>query len=261
MVFFVFEYIFLEMRAKKILIAALLTFTLTQCTWQPQPSETVSYQKTSHFQPAPNPLIERTGYVLAYDGRTRHANWVYEELTASSLEGEAERSGLDFMEDPLIPLSMRATKEDYKGSGFDRGHLRPAANARSSLQAMKESFYLSNITPQHPQLNRKYWIKLERYVRELTKTYAIVYVITGPLFLPEKAEDGKKYVRYQVIGENNVAVPTHYFKVIRGKKDGVIKTEAFIIPNQPIEQSVPLENFSVTLEKVERSAGIVLLGN
>src|SRR3569832_255631 len=126
------------MSAKKLLIAALLAFTLTQCAWQPQPLETVSYQQQSNFQPVPNPIIERSGYVLAYDGRTRHASWVYEELTASNLEGEAERTGFDFMEDPIIPSSMRATKEDYKGSGFDRGHLRAAANAKSSVQDMKE---------------------------------------------------------------------------------------------------------------------------
>lgn len=255
--FFISKYTLWVMGAKKFLVSAFLTFALTQCTWQPQPLETVSYQQQSNFQPAPNPLIERSGYVLAYDGRTRHASWVYEELTASSLEGRAERTEFDFMEDPVIPPSMRAMKEDYKGSGFDRGHLRPAANAKSSVQDMKESFYLSNISPQHPQLNRKYWIKLEKHVRELTKTYTTVYVVTGPLFLPEKSSDGKKYVRYQVIGENNVAVPTHYFKVIRGKRGGTFKTEAYIVPNQPIEQNPPLEKFSVSLEKVERAAGII----
>lgn len=245
------------MSAKKLLAAAFLTFSLTQCVWQPQPLETVSYRQNSDYKPAPNPLIERSGYTLAYDGKTRHASWVYEELTASSLEGATERSGFDFMEDPLIPPSMRATKEDYKGSGFDRGHLRPAGNAKNNAQEMKESFYLSNISPHHPQLNRKYWIKLEKHVRELTKAYSPVYVVTGPLFLPEKAADGKKYVRYQVIGENNVAVPTHYFKVLRCKKGETVTTEAYIIPNQPIEQDPPLSNFSVSLEKVQRAAGIV----
>lgn len=161
------------------------------------------------------------------------------------------------MEDPLIPPSLRASKEDYKGSGFDRGHLSPAGNAKSSAGMMKDTFYLSNITPQHPQLNRKYWLKLEKYVRDLTKVYPVVYVITGPLFMAKTAKDGKRYVKYQVIGENEVAVPTHYFKVIRGQRDQAVETEAYIIPNHPIEQDPPLKNFSVALEKVERAAGFI----
>lgn len=229
--------------------------TLTQCTQRQECREVA--QSASVFQPQPNPVIHRAGYVLAYDGKTRHASWVYEELIAENLEGSIDRANFDFMEDPLIPLPLRASKEDYKGSGFDRGHLSPAGNAKSSAEMMKDTFYLSNISPQHPQLNRKYWVKLEKYARDLTKIYPIVYVITGPLFMSKKAEDGKRYVKYQVIGENEVAVPTHYFKVIRGRRNQTIETEAYIIPNQPIEQDPPLKTFAVSLEKVERAAGII----
>jgi len=242
---------------------SLFALSLTQCTQFPlstsNSTETVVSQPaaTKGFQPAPSPVIQRPGYTLAYDGKTRHASWVYEELTAEKLEGSTERSDYDFMEDPLIPPSLRANKSDYRGSGYDRGHLSPAGNARSSPETMKDTFYLSNISPQHPQLNRKYWLKLERHVREMTKSHAKVYVITGPLFLPEEGKDGKKYVRYQVLGENNVAVPTHYFKVIHGKKDNAFITEAYILPNQPIDNQLPLSTFRVTLEKVERSAGLI----
>lgn len=234
------------MRTRWIFLS-LMALSLSQCK---NPS-------SESFKPAPSPVIERSGYTLSYDGKTRHASWVYEEITADSLQGSTDRAEFDFMEDPLIPASLRATKKDYKGSGFDRGHLSPAGNARGSSEAMKESFYLSNISPQHPQLNRKYWVKLERHVREMTKNYSKVFVITGPLFLPEKDKDGKKYVRYQVIGENNVAVPTHYFKVIYGKKAFLVETEAYIIPNQPIENDPPLKTFEVALEKVEKAAGII----
>ena len=234
------------------IFVSILALCLTRCTWQP------TAVASKEFEPAPTPTIARTGYTLAYDGRTRHANWVYEELTAESLKGEAKRAEFDFMEDPLLPTHLRASKSDYRGSGFDRGHLSPAANARSSSETMKETFYLSNISPQHPQLNRKYWVKLETHVREMTKSHAKVYVITGPLFIPELNDDGKKYVRYQVIGENQVAVPTHYFKVIYGKTDNKVVTEAYVIPNRPIDNDPPLKNFSVALEKVEKAAGLTL---
>jgi endonuclease G len=229
---------------------SLLALFLTRCTWQP------AAVASKEFEPAPSPMIHRTGYTLAYDGRTRHAGWVYEELTAESLKGEAKRAEFDFVEDPLLPAHLRATKSDYQGSGFDRGHLSPAGNAKSSPEMMKETFYLSNISPQHPQLNRKYWVKLETHVREMTKSHAKVCVITGPLFIPELNDDGKKYVRYQVIGENQVAVPTHYFKVIYGKTDNEVITEAYVIPNRLIENDPPLKTFSVALENVEKAAGL-----
>lgn len=246
---------FKRSRFVRFLFSLCLLSTLTQCT--PRQAHHTVAPSSMAFQPQPNPTIYRTGYILAYDGKTRHASWVYEELTAKNLEGSIDRVQFDFMEDPLIPPSLRASKEDYKGSGFDRGHLSPAGNAKSSAGMMKDTFYLSNITPQHPQLNRKYWLKLEKYVRDLTKIYPIVYVITGPLFMAKTAKDGKRYVKYQVIGENEVAVPTHYFKVIRGQRDQAVETEAYIIPNHPIEQDPPLKNFSVALEKVERAAGFI----
>lgn len=213
------------------------------------------------FQPEPAPFIQRQGYQLSYDGRIRGASWVYEELTTASLNGQIDRSHFDFMEDPRIPKFLRATKDDFKGSGFDRGHLRPAANAKSSQQAMLETFYLSNISPQHPQLNRKYWLKLEKHVRDSVKLYDVLYVITGPLFLPRKAADGKWYVHYEVIGNNDVAVPTHYFKVLHGKKGRRITTEAFIIPNEPVSNDFPLKRFAVSLDKVEKAAGLVFKKN
>lgn len=213
----------------------------------------------SPYLPSSTPLIHREAYTLAYDGRIKSAGWVYEKLTASSLEGDADRTHLEFREDPLIPETLRATKEDYKGSGFDRGHLCPAADARVSMQAMEETFYLSNISPQNPQFNRKYWLKLEKHVRDLTQSYDRVYAITGPLFLAKTEKDGKRYVHYEVIGANEIAVPTHYFKVLHAIRGGEVSTEAYIIPNEPIRQDRPLQDFIVTLEKIEKAAGVILV--
>lgn len=216
----------------------------------------ISFWQPSSFKPAAPLVIDHEGYTLAYDGRLRGASWVYEELTQASLKNTTDRSKFDFMEDPKIPSHLRSTKQDFAGSGYDRGHLRPAANGKASDSAMHDTFYLSNISPQHPQLNRHYWLKLEKHVRDLTTSFDTVYVITGPLFLSQKMDDGKRYVQYEVIGENEVAVPTHFFKVIHAKKGKTLQTEAYIIPNKPIKQETPLRSFSATLEKVEKVAGI-----
>lgn len=210
------------------------------------------------YLPSSNPFIQREAYMLAYDGRIKSASWVYEKLSASFLQGKANRARFDFMEDPLIPRMIQATKEDYKGSGFDRGHLCPAADARANDQSMKETFYFSNISPQNPQLNRQYWAKLEKHVRQLTQSYDRVYAITGPLFLAKTGKDGKRYVHYEVIGASEVAVPTHYFKVIRAVKGDIVDTKAYIIPNEEILQDPPLDDFAVAVEKIEKAAGFVL---
>jgi endonuclease G, mitochondrial len=145
--------------------------------------------------------------------------------------------------------------KDYYGSGFDRGHLCPAGDCKHSEEAMDDSFFLTNISPQNPNFNRGYWAALERHVRDLTKEHGSIHVFTGGLYLPKDEADGKRYVKYQVIGANDVAVPTHYFKLILDEKDKPI--EAFILPNEPIASNVPLEQFKTTLEKIEKVSGIV----
>jgi DNA/RNA endonuclease G (NUC1) len=201
-------------------------------------------------------LIERDAYALAYDGQHRQPRWVYERLTAESIQGEADRKQFDFQEDDLIPEPLRSKRGDYAGSGFDRGHLCPAADARFSKEAMRETFYLSNISPQCAELNRGYWAKLERHVRDLTRHYKAIHVFTGALYLPI-VENGKRYVKYQVIGENDVAVPTHFFKVMFCEKNGIPEMKAYILPNQPISSQKELSSFETTVEKVEKMAGIV----
>ncbi len=202
--------------------------------------------------------VNRTGYSLAYDASRRNPHWVYEHLSADSIQGNANRSHANFKEDDNIPAHLRATLVDYKGFRFDRGHMAPAADHRSSEKAMSDTFFMTNMCPQCPELNRGYWSKLEKHVRNLTQQYNSIHVITGPLYLPYQEADGKRYVKYQVIGPNNVAVPTHFFKVLNlEKKQGKSVNIAYILPNERIDSNVPLEKFQTTVQKVEQAAGIV----
>lgn len=80
---------------------------------------------------------------------------------------------------------FRSQNTDYKGSGFDRGHLAAAGNHKSTQKCIEQTFYLTNMAPQVGQgFNRDSWNRLEKYVRKLTKMYANVYCCTGPLYLP-----------------------------------------------------------------------------
>ncbi|KAJ2629310.1 nuclease [Coemansia sp. RSA 1290] len=197
--------------------------------------------------------------VTSYNRALRNPNWVAEHLTRENLQGTADRADSEFHEDPDIPSSFRALLKDYYRSGYDRGHMCPAADAKKDTQAMNETFFLTNIAPQVGKgFNRNYWASLETFVRDLTKSFDDVYCISGPLYLPQKEGD-KWMVRYEVIGNPpNVAVPTHFFKVILAKRknESGFAIGAFALPNKEIDNSVPLTNFSFPLEYVEKAAGL-----
>ncbi|KAE8292589.1 Endonuclease G, mitochondrial [Larimichthys crocea] len=206
----------------------------------------------------------RESYVTSYDPRTRTASWVIERLNPASLSGPSDRKYCEFREDDSVHVFHRATNADYKGSGFDRGHLAAAANHKWSQKAMDDTFYLSNVAPQNPHLNQNTWNNLEKMCRSLTKRYLNVYVCTGPLYLPRQEADGKFYVRYQVLGRNHVAVPTHFFKVLILEQPdgrGVEELRSYVLPNEPIDEKVPLERFLVPIETIERASGLLFVPN
>lgn len=195
-------------------------------------------------------------HVLEYDCSHKIPVWVAQHLTASSLKGEADRRFSEFRSDPQIPPMFSAQNADYRGSGWSRGHMAPAGDNKLSQDAMNNTFYLSNILPQDIQNNGGFWNRMEIYCRDLTKSFDDVWVTSGPLFLPTKGEDGKKSVTYQVIGENEVSVPSHLYKVIIAKKNDQLVTGSFVVPNKPIGYSHHLKEFQVPMEYVEKKAGV-----
>ena len=207
----------------------------------------------SHFQ------FQRAGYVVQYDGRHKNPHFVYEHLTKRGLEGVANRANFPFKEDLGLPSHLRAVLADYRKSGLDRGHLSAAANHRGSKEAMADTFFLSNICPQNHQMNCGVWAELEQYARDLTRQHESVIVISGPLYLPTIEENGRRFVKYEVIGNNDVAVPTHFFKVILLEDPNKDKEVlAFILPNENIPPSLSFHDFKSTVEKVEKAAGLIL---
>lgn len=208
--------------------------------------------------PTSSLIIHNSEYSIGYDLLRRTPAWVLQHLTAESIKGQVKRSLFDFKEDERIPPHVRVTPTDYRRSGFDRGHMAPTADYRSSHKAMHETFYMTNICPQWPKFNSGYWAKVEKHVRDLTNHYPHVYVTTGPLFLPF-VKKKKRYVKYQVIGKNQVAVPTHFFKYIRLEDEkGKKEIRAYILPNKEIPLDTPLEQFRTTAQRIEKAAGLIL---
>ncbi|TSK16082.1 Nuclease EXOG, mitochondrial [Bagarius yarrelli] len=124
---------------------------------------------------------------------------------------------------------------------------------------MVETFYLSNIVPQNYENNAGFWNRLEMYCRELTERFQDVWVISGPLTLPQVGEDKRKSVSYQLIGKDDVAVPTHLYKVILARKNqssNALALGAFVVPNVPISFAHELKEYQVSLMELEKMSGL-----
>lgn len=204
--------------------------------------------------------------VLAVDPAMRNPRWVVEHLTKESLSAKAgTRESSVFYEDPELPARFRAKLSDYRGSGFDRGHMAPASNHKTSQDAMNDTFTLSNMCPQVGEgFNRDYWARFEKFARDATNEYDDVWIVTGPLYVPRPSPAGW-VMDHRMLGSppELVGVPTHFFKVVLGeKKKGIASSSsdyalaAFVMPNAPIKPQHPLAAFTVPLTALEEVSGI-----
>jgi endonuclease G, mitochondrial len=213
-----------------------------------------------------NDMRDAPSLISSFDRARRNPHWVAEHITpASLLLRNGDRRHSYFAEDHTIPEKFRAKLTDYARSGYDRGHQVPAADAKWSQEAMDSTFALSNMCPQVGDgFNRDYWAHFEDFCRRLTSFYPSVRIITGPLYLPKRDVDGKWKVSYEVIGHPpNVAVPTHFYKVVfaeDGKTGGNVSLGAFVLPNDVIPNDKPLQDFEVPVEAVERASGLEFAG-
>ncbi len=191
----------------------------------------------------PGEVIHHQYYSLNYDEEHEQARWTMHELSKTMLKPIVDRTD-DFREDPKVS-TYSAGPTDYKYSGYDRGHMVPAGNMRFSLTAMSESFYMSNMSPQHPKLNRYMWKNLEDLVRIWAKQYGKVYIVTGPVL-----DDSLKKIN------EVISVPKKYYKVIYREDQGGVKKSmiAFLFPNT--EVSGKLEDFVVSVDTIEELTGV-----
>lgn len=198
-------------------------------------------------------LLDKMYFVLLYDTTTLVPQWVSYRLTQTDLDGPAERTN-DFRPDPEIPVGHRSELEDYRLSGYDRGHMAPAADFTRSPEAMSMTFLLSNMAPQRPALNRGIWATLEGEVRILAQDHATLWVLTGCLFLDSLSQ---RTVPQVFIGPHKVAVPTHFFKVILcERQDGSRQMYAFVLANSAVALPGPLKEYLTSVDEVEALSGL-----
>lgn len=190
----------------------------------------------------PSQLLCRKAYLASYNCTVKCPNWVAWNLTAVHSDGEIPRTD-DYREDADVPLP-RATNEDYKDSGWSRGHMCPAGDNKWDETAMRESFLLTNMCPQDRSLNSGLWNRIEIDCRQWAKKYGSVYIVCGPLFLNRE---------HETIGLNKVVVPEAFFKVVLCLV-GEPKAIGFVIRNN--EGKKKRDNYVNTVDEVERITGI-----
>ncbi len=204
-------------------------------------------------------VINHLAYSLVYSEKNEEAKWVAHIILPDIINGVAGRSN-DFRPDPLIKTGS-AVEQDYflktlkpgtkdkytyDGFGYDRGHLAPSADFRWSKEALSESYFYSNMTPQLDDFNRKKWADLEGLLRGYIydHPHTQLYIVTGPFL-----EDSMAVIER---GVNKVSIPKYFFKVALDLKNK--KAIGFIMPN--IDMKYPVASYAVTIDSVEKKTGI-----
>ena len=187
-------------------------------------------------------IIEYTQFTLSYNEQHEQADWVAYELTGEEVAMKLPRCNC-FKSDTNV-ITISSSTGDYKLSGYDKGHLSPAADNNMSDTANRESFLMSNMSPQLPKFNRGIWKSLESWVRKKATEHKSVYVVTGPVFISNLG----------AIGENNVTVPGYYYKVLLRMNNSKIRTIAFLIPQQYTTSDI--KDYIVTVNRIETITGI-----
>lgn len=211
----------------------------------------------------------REHFTLSYSEDDEQPEWVAYELTREESYGKIQRKEM-FTEDPSI-ITESARPYEYRDSKYTKGHLAPAGDMKFDHQAMKECFYMSNVSPQEKEFNSGIWNDLEQQVRHWARKFGKVYVITGP-FLPKKVKEEYKlsYVEYDGdTMKSDITIPKFFFKIIfdysyKGKE----KMIAFIMPNQNIENPDKINDsydylfdYATTVDDVEAQTGLDFFTN
>lgn len=187
-------------------------------------------------------IIRKTSYIVSYNRNTKCPNWVAWQLTAEHTDGPYKRTN-NFHEEEEVP-EPKATLQDYRGSGWSRGHMCPAGDNKWNSEAMFDSFSLVNVCPQNSNHNSGLWNSLEMDCRRWAKQYGDIYIVCGPLFLNSE---------HETIGDNEVFVPEAFFKVVLCLNG---EPKAFGIITRNTEGNKKRDLYYNSVDQVERITGI-----
>ena len=200
----------------------------------------LAFGKPTQFLPQGpcSQIIHYSYYSLCYEKEHRQSSWTKHQLTPELIKGQQKRTN-DYRHDPLLPGPVKA--KDYHGSGYDRGHLVPAADMKLNHQSMSETFYMTNMSPQVAGFNRRIWAGIESHIRSQVSDFGMAHVITAPVLTPD----------LEVIN-SGVTVPRWYYKIAYFPEFQFM--EAYLIENKN-HPGAKIEEFLVTVDEIEALTG------
>jgi len=214
----------------------------------PPPSGTLLYKDTKTSM-----SISREFYRLKFNKETKQPFWVLQFPRQEAFNRVLNEPLKNYYQDLDIPKKDQANEADYKGSHWVMSNflfpLPKLAEERDQDQ------YLFSVTsPQDPEFHQGYWKKLRGRVKRLAMKNSgdRVGVLSGPLFL---LENTNTHSNKRVFGDNRIPVPTHFFQVIAPTSDPR-DMEAYIVPNEKINEQTPLRCFKVSLKEFEKKTKI-----
>lgn len=187
------------------------------------------------------------GFVLSFNSENHTPNWVGWELLSSEIGGNIPRSDRFWSDDEIIGCS---THSDYKHSGYDKGHMIPAADQKWDEDAMNDCFVMANMCPQDDSLNSGAWNTLEEKCRLWAQRDSVLVIVAGPIY--------KTYDR-KTIGENKVRVPSAFYKVIVAPYLESPRGIGFVYPNMTAPGN--MQNYVMTIDDIEELTGIDFFAN
>lgn len=183
-------------------------------------------------------LVVHERYTVAFDVARRVPRWVCWQIEPST--SKVSRAKMSFKPDPAVERSVM--ESDYAKSGFDLGHMCPAADMSSDVESLLATFLTSNVAPQVPALNRGDWKELEAALHKEASASPVI-CICGPIWLTGRAD---------LIGTAGVAVPDAFFKIAYGGTASVAR--AWVMPNKPGNRKPA--DYEVPVSAVERATGL-----
>jgi len=200
-------------------------------------------------------VLDKDFYVINYSDRWRIPYWSAYLLTPELLKGTAKRRD-SFRPDLDVPEEARSTLEDYRGEGFDRGHLAPAGDFTRSRDAMATTFLLSNTSPQYHATNGGVWKQLEAAVRAMVRDEGEAWIVSGDAFLHADGSPSRPAKWIPRGSKKRVAVPTHVFKALLTRdREGCWTEYAFLVPNRPVSLGSPPRAYLVAVDTLEAKTG------
>ncbi len=188
--------------------------------------------------PCPN-LLPQGEYIVCYSPTDRVALWAAYRLKAEDVVDLPRRNA--FRTDPRLTAEDSAHCADYAGTGYDRGHIVPRGDMNRSKAAQANTFFLSNMAPQTPALNRGMWRWLEDLVRSYAQRYGEVHIVVGSVIQEPR----------RVLPSGNVTLPSRFYKVvIRTNADGTREALGVVLPNLVKGLPVPPGTLGVAGERI-----------